>query len=78
VRRIRQPDGAGVARGLEITLTFDDKAYEGSGLFLFGAVLDRFLAEYAPINSFTQTVVRSIERGEVMRWPPRIGVRTTL
>ncbi len=78
VRRIRQPDGAGVARGLEIILAFDDKAYEGSGLFLFGAVLDRFLADYAPVNSFTQTVVRSAERGEVMRWPPRVGARVEL
>jgi len=78
VRRVQQTDGSAVARGLEITITFDEKAFEGSGLFLFGAVLDRFLAEYAPINSFTQTVVRSNERGEVKRWPPRVGNRVTL
>ncbi len=78
VRRIRQPDGAAVARGLEVTLTFDEKAFEGSGLFLYGAILDRFLAEYSTINSFVQTVVRSNERGEVMRWPPRVGNRITL
>ena len=78
VRRLRQQDGAGIARGLEVTITFDEKAFEGSGLFLFGAVLDRFLAEYSTINSFVQTVVRSNERGEVMRWPPRVGSRLTL
>jgi type VI secretion system protein ImpG len=78
VRRVRQPDGSATVRGLEVTLTMDEKAYEGSGLFLFGAVLDRFLAEYAPINSFVQTVVRSNERGEVMRWPPRVGARVSL
>ncbi len=78
VRRVRQADGSGVARGLEVTITFDEKAFEGSGLFLFGAVLDRFLAEYAPINSFVQTVVRSNDRGEVKRWPPRVGNRVTL
>ena len=28
-----------------------------------GAMLDRFFAEYVAINHFTQTVVRTIERG---------------
>lgn len=78
VRRLRQANGTGAARGLEVTLTFDEKAYEGSGVFLFGAVLDRFLSEYAPLNNFTQTVVRSSERGEIMRWPPRMGARIEL
>jgi type VI secretion system protein ImpG len=78
VRRLRQANGTGAARGIEITLTFDEKAYEGSGVFLFGAVLDRFLSEYAPVNNFTQTVVRSSERGEIMRWPPRMGARIEL
>ena len=48
----------------------------------FGAawknVLDRFFAEYSGFNHFTQTVIRSVERGEVMRWPPRIGIRRPL
>ena len=78
VRRVRQANGSAVARGLEITLTFDEKAFEGSGLFLYGAVLDRVLAEYAPVNNFVQTVVCSTERGEVMRWPPRVGARVEL
>lgn len=78
VRRVQRRDGAGVARGLEITVTFDEKAFEGSGIFLIGAVLDRFFAEYSHLNQFTQTVVRSSERGEVMRWPPRLGLRRQL
>ena len=75
VRRIRQKTGIGAARGIEITVTIDEKAFEGSGVFLLGAVLDRFFAEYSAFNHFTQTVIRSIERGEVMRWPPRMGMR---
>ena len=75
VRRVRQPQGAAAARGLEVTVTLDDKAFEGSGAFLLGAVLDRFFAEYVAINHFTQTVVRTPERGEIMRWPPRLGLR---
>ena len=78
VRRFPQRAGTGAARGLEIAVTLDEKAFEGSGVFLLGAVLDRFLAEYAAMNHFTQTVIRTVERGEVMRWPPRAGARRIL
>jgi type VI secretion system protein ImpG len=78
VRRIRQANGTGTARGLEIALTFDEKAFEGSGIFLYGAVLDRFFAEYVPVNNLVQTVIKSSDRGEVMRWPPRLGTRVEL
>jgi type VI secretion system protein ImpG len=78
VRRVRQSGGVGVARGVEITVTIDEKAFEGSGIFLLGAILDRFYCEYAGFNHFTETVIRSVERGEVMRWPVRIGLRRLL
>jgi len=77
-RRIRQKTGAGVVRGLEITVTFDEKAYEGSGVFLVGAVLDRFFVEYVGVNNVVQTVIKSMERGIVMRWPARMGRRVEL
>ncbi len=78
IRRIRQRSGIGAARGIEITVTIDEKAFEGAGIFLLGAVLDRFFAVYSGFNHFTQTVIRSVERGEVMRWPPRMGTRRPL
>jgi len=78
VRRFRERSGMGAARGLEVTTTLDEKAFEGSGVFLLGAVLDRFFAEYAAMNHFTQTVIRTLERGEIMRWPPRHGARRPL
>lgn len=65
-------------RGLSVSLTCDDAAFEGVGAFLFGKVMEEFFAKYVSINSFTQTVLRSVERGEVMRWPPRLGLRQTL
>ena len=43
VRRLRQKNGFNAARGIEVTLLFDEKAFEGTGVFLLGAVLDRFL-----------------------------------
>jgi type VI secretion system protein ImpG len=78
VRRIRQRSGVGAARGIEIMVTIDEKAFEGTGAFLLGAVLDRFFAEYSAFNHFTQTVIRSLDRGEIMRWPPRMGTRRPL
>ncbi len=66
------------ARGLEIELTLDPAAFEGSGVFLLGAVLEQFFAKYVSINSFTETSVTTPDRVEVMRWPASIGRRQTL
>ncbi len=65
-------------RGLEITVTFDDDSFEGVGAFVLGAVLEQFFAKYVSINSFTETVLRTNGRQEVMRWPTRIGRRHIL
>jgi type VI secretion system protein ImpG len=65
-------------RGIEVTVTCDDSAFTGASSFLLGAVLNRFFAKYASINSFTETVLRSQQRGEVMRWPIAAGRRSTL
>jgi type VI secretion system protein ImpG len=78
VRRIRDRVGIGAGRGIEITVTLNEKAFEGSGAFLLGAVLDRFFAEYVALNHFTETVIRTTERGEIMRWPVRMGARRPL
>jgi type VI secretion system protein ImpG len=72
-RTIPHADGYHTARGIEVTLTFDEEEYEGSGVMLLAAVLDRFLSEYAAVNSFTQTVVRTVQRGEIKVFPPRSG-----
>lgn len=78
VRRLRQANGFNAARGIEITITFDEKGFEGTGVTLLGAALDRFFAEYTSINSFTQTVIATTRRGIIMRWPPRSGLGGTL
>lgn len=65
-------------QGVEITVTFDELAFEGIGSFLLGALLERFFGKYVSINSFTQTVVKTRERGEIMRWPVRSGTRMLL
>jgi type VI secretion system protein ImpG len=78
VRRVQHRTGSGIARGTEIVVTLDEKSFEGSGAFLLGAILDRFLSEYSALNHFTQTVIRTTERGEIMRWPVRMGLRRPL
>ncbi|MBN9063564.1 MAG: type VI secretion protein [Rhizobiales bacterium 65-9] len=78
IRRLQSRTGVGAARGIEVNVTFDEKSFEGSGVFLLGAVLDRFFAEYAALNHFSQTVVSTVERGPIMRWPPRSGSRKPL
>jgi type VI secretion system protein ImpG len=60
-------------RGIEVTLTCDETAFEGVGVFLLGEVLKEFFAKYVSVNSFTKTVLESTERGEVMRWAPKLG-----
>lgn len=73
VRTIRRAGGYHAARGTEVTIRLDERSFEGSGVFLIGAVLDRFMAEYASINSFTQVVIASEQRGVLKVWPPRTG-----
>jgi type VI secretion system protein ImpG len=75
VRRIPGAGPVAAGRGLEITLTIDETPFGGAGAILLAAVLDRFFAKYVSINAFTETVLKNPERGEVMRWPMRIGQR---
>jgi type VI secretion system protein ImpG len=77
-RRLPIAGPAAFGRGLEVMLTLDETAFEGMGGFLLGAVLERFFAKYTSINSFTETVLRSIQRKEIVRWPARLGLRPTL
>ncbi len=74
-RRVQGPGPIAFARGLEVAVTLDDAGFEGTGVFLLGAVLENFLSNVVTMNSFTETVIRSAQRGEVMRWPTRIGRR---
>ncbi|MFT3784268.1 MAG: type VI secretion system baseplate subunit TssF [Nibricoccus sp.] len=78
LRRIFTPGPVCFARGLEVTLTFDEACFEGAGVFLFGGVLEYFLGKYVTVNSFTETVLATVQRGELMRWPARTGQKGVL
>jgi type VI secretion system protein ImpG len=75
VRRLPFSGPICFGRGLDIELVCDESCFEGSSAFLLGSVLERFFAKYVSVNSFTQTRLSSTERGEIMRWRPRIGQR---
>jgi type VI secretion system protein ImpG len=77
-RRISDQGQAAFVRGLEIVLELDEMAFEGTGVFLLGAVMNVFFSKYVSINAFTETVIKTRERGEIMRWPANLGTRQTL
>ncbi len=77
-RRLPSMGSVTFGRGLEIRVTFDEAAFEGTGCFILGMVLDRFFSKYVSLNSFTETVIESTTRGELVRWPARIGQRQIL
>ncbi|HWS56323.1 MAG TPA: type VI secretion system baseplate subunit TssF [Pyrinomonadaceae bacterium] len=78
-RRVGRDAWRGFCRGTEVTLEFDEEMYVGSGAFLLAAVLERFFALYASINSFTQLRVRSRQREGVWKqWPPTVGEKIVL
>jgi len=75
VRRIQTPGPLAFGRGIEISLSCDESAFEGGSAFLFAAVLERFFSKYVSLNSFTELVLKSTQRGELMRWQARTGIR---
>ena len=78
VRRLTAPGPLAFGRGLEITVHIDELAFEGASAFMLGSVLDRYFARHVSINSFTETVLRSENRGEINRWGYQWGARPTL
>lgn len=72
--RVASRHFSGFARGIDITLTLDENAFVGSGMILFGAVLERFFALYCGPNNFTRLALRSKQQDqEIARWPARAG-----
>ncbi len=59
-----------------VHLHLDEERLKASGVFLFAAVLERFLSGYCTLNSLLELVVTTNARkGELRRWKPRVGDR---
>lgn len=71
--------GQSFSRGVQITVEFDEEKFVGTGLFLFANILERFLAQYVSVNSFSQMVARTIQQKEIVKkWMPRSGHQVLL
>lgn len=72
--RVNSRHFSGFVRGVDITLTLDEGAFVGSGMVLFGAVLERFFALYCGPNNFTRLKLRCTQQEqEIAQWPARTG-----
>ncbi len=74
VRRMTDEVLSTAVRGIEIKLDFDESFFDGSGVYVLASVLERFFRKYVTINSFTETVLTTQQRGEITRWRPGKGL----
>lgn len=75
----RLPGAGAMVRGIDVAIEMDARRLETGGVFLLASVLDRFLALYVTINSFSRLTVRLRGREEVFcRFPARAGRKTLL
>ncbi|MCG8535812.1 MAG: type VI secretion system baseplate subunit TssF, partial [Pseudomonadales bacterium] len=71
--------GTAMCRGTQVAMEFDSKLLLGGSAYLFASVIERFLALYCSLNSFTRFIAKlNNSDGELKRWPPRAGEKTLL
>jgi len=74
--RVSSESGINFARGMRVEMELDEDQFVGGGVYLFAAVIERFLGLSASLNSFTQLVVTTPQRKEMLHeWQPRAGRR---
>ncbi|WP_115719849.1 type VI secretion system baseplate subunit TssF [Gallaecimonas mangrovi] len=75
--------GSGVRKGLcqgnDIAIRFSKPRYAGASVYLFSAVLDRFFAQFAQLNTFTRLRIRLTGHHQDYHvWPTRVGEQELL
>lgn len=78
VNRIIPNQQPPVARVLECGITFDESSFEGVSPYVFGLVLEHYLARHVSMHSYTATVLGSKQRARIAEWPPRPGTRSVV
>jgi len=77
--RLRTPSWRPMVRGTEIELKVSSFAFAGGSALLFGAVMERFFALYASVNSFTRLALyRDQQQERWKEWPNRAGAKPLL
>ncbi|WP_296223984.1 type VI secretion system baseplate subunit TssF [Ralstonia sp. UBA689] len=68
-----------VLRGQFVRIRCRQDHYADIGdMYLFGCVLERFLADYASINAYTRVELEDVLSETIFKWPPRLGQQTLL
>jgi type VI secretion system protein ImpG len=79
VARVPGAGYGGLCRGLDVQVEFDSAPFESGQGFLLASVIERFVALYVSMNSFSRTTAVVRGRADIVRtWPPRAGSRTLL
>jgi type VI secretion system protein ImpG len=77
--RLISEHGIAFVRGTAVEMELDEEQFAGGGVYLFASVMERFLAHYCSLNSFSQLTARVKQRKEALReWAPRSGQRILL
>ncbi|WP_036827140.1 type VI secretion system baseplate subunit TssF [Photobacterium sanctipauli] len=63
-----------IARGLHIDLHINDEAYPHGETWLLGAVIERMLACWMPVNSFIELTLHSKKYDVIATWPIQNGL----
>jgi type VI secretion system protein ImpG len=77
VGRVNSDVGVTFCRGTDVVIEFDEGQYVGTGVFLLSSVLQRFLALYSAVNSFTRVTAKT-QKGVVKQWAPMAGEQILL
>ncbi|MGF6649532.1 type VI secretion system protein ImpG [Paraburkholderia youngii] len=78
-RETRLVGRGGIRRGQLIRIRCREDHYAGIGdLYLFGCMLERFLCDYAGINSYTRVELEDTLSGTIFKWRPKFGQQPML
>jgi type VI secretion system protein ImpG len=68
-----------ILRGQQVRIKCRLDSFASIGdMYLFGCVLDRFVADYAGVNSYTRVELEDASTGVLFKWPPRLGQQPLL
>jgi len=62
------------SKGIAVEVLFDEDEISSKNMILLASVLNYFFASNIPLNSFVQLTVNSCQRGEIVKWPLKIGI----
>jgi type VI secretion system protein ImpG len=68
----------GFCRGLQYTLTVEEKWFADNELYLFGSVLHQFLTKSCTMNGFVSLTILNKQQEECFAWQPILGTKPRL